>query len=83
MNGFIYTWWKHETVAEQLKVFHRIGWCLSMSWLYPTAQISTLRRFYLPVLKKLGLEYSKDDNVDIMQLCTLAVTGTAGAGDPA
>ena len=54
-----------------------------MSWLYPTAQISTLRRFYLPVLKKLGLEYSKDDNVDIMQLCTLAVTGTAGAGDPA
>ena len=57
LNGFIYTWWKYETVAEQLKVFRRVGWRLSMSWLYPTAQISSLCRLYSPVLKKLGLEY--------------------------
>jgi len=63
LNGIIYTWWKHKTVAEQLKVFRRA--------------------LCSPVLKKLGLEYSKEDSADITQLRTLAVTGAAAAGDPA
>ncbi|KAH9070829.1 leucyl aminopeptidase [Lactarius deliciosus] len=38
-------------------------------------------RQYSPLVKKLGLEYSKDDSADITQLRTLAVSGAATAGD--
>jgi len=41
------------------------------------------RTLYSPLVKELGIEYSKDDSADITQLRTLAVEGAATSGDPA
>ncbi|KAI9451359.1 leucyl aminopeptidase [Lactarius psammicola] len=47
-------------------------------------QLKVFRRALCsPLVEKLGLEYSKEDNADITQLRTLAVSGAAAAGDSA
>lgn len=59
-------------------------WLLLKDWPHPNAQIApTTWALCFILLEKLSLEYLKDDSADIMQLCTLVVTGVVTTGYPA
>lgn len=81
LDGLISIWWEHPELVDQLNAFRRVCRITARPGLTRLTDPLLEQELFVPLVQRLGYEYSDKDSIDTSLLRTLAITQAAGTRD--